>query len=108
MKGSEANDPFYIENGEVKTAKNNSGGINGGITNGAPVIFKTAIRPTPTISKEQNTVDFNEMKNTTLSAGGRHDPCIVHRARIVVDSITAIVLADILSGRFGTDWLGEK
>lgn len=107
MKGSEANDPFYIDNGEVKTATNNSGGINGGITNGMPIIFRTAVRPTPTISKEQDTVDFKEMKNTTLAAGGRHDPCIVHRARIVVDCITAIVISDILSGRFGTDWLGE-
>lgn len=108
MKGSEANDSFYIENGEVKIATNNNGGINGGITNGAPVIFKTAIKPTPTISKEQNTVDFKEMKEVILKAGGRHDPCIVHRARIVVDCITAIVISDILSGRYGTDWLGEK
>ena len=108
MKGSEANDPFYVENGKIKTKTNNSGGINGGITNGEPIIFKTAVRPTPTISKEQNTVNFKEMKEVTLSAGGRHDPCIVHRARIVVDCITAIVLSDVLTGRYGTDWLGEK
>lgn len=108
MKGSQANDPFYVENGKIKTTTNNSGGINGGITNGAPILFKTAIRPTPTISKQQNTVDFKEMKNITLAAGGRHDPCIVHRAKVVVDCMTAIVLSDILSGRFGTDWLCEK
>lgn len=108
MKGSEANDPFYIENKTVKTATNNSGGINGGITNGMPLVYRCALRPTPTISKEQNTIDFAKKENTTLSAGGRHDPCIVHRARIVADAMTAIVLSDLLAGRYGTDWLGEK
>ncbi len=105
MLGSDANDAFYAENGKVYTSTNNNGGINGGITNGMPVIFRCAVKPTPTISKMQNTVNFKTMENTELTAGGRHDPCIVHRARVVVDSITAIVLCDILSGRFGTDWL---
>lgn len=103
--GSTANDSFYTESGQVYTATNNSGGINGGITNGMPVTFRCAFRPTPTISKPQNTVDFVEMENKVLEAKGRHDPCIIHRARVVVDSITALVVADLLATRHGTDWL---
>lgn len=105
MRGSEANDPIRIENGVIKTLTNNNGGINGGITNGMPVIFRCAVKPTPTIHKEQQTVDFIKGENVEFTAGGRHDPCIVHRARVVIDSITAVVLCDILSERFGTDWL---
>ena len=108
MNGSCANDSFRINNGKVITETNNSGGINGGITNGMPVIFRTAFRPTPTISKPQNTVDISKNENAVLNARGRHDPCIVHRARVVQDSVTAIVLADMLIGRYGTDWLGNK
>ncbi len=108
MKGSQANDAFYMDNGTVKTKTNNSGGINGGITNGMPVIFRCAVRPTPTLSKEQQTVDFKAGEDATLAARGRHDPCIVHRARIVVDCVSAITLCDMLATRFGTDWLGEK
>lgn len=107
MRGSTANDSFFFENDEIKTTTNNNGGINGGITNGMPIVFKTVIKPTPTIGKTQPTVDFIKNENTELSAGGRHDPCIVHRARVVIDSITAIVLCDILAGRFGTDWLAK-
>lgn len=105
MCGSAANDPFYTENGSVLTATNNAGGINGGITNGMPIVFRCAVRPTPTISKEQNTIDYINLENRTLAAAGRHDPCIVHRARIVVDCVTALVIADLLAGRHGTDWL---
>ncbi|MGN0494495.1 MAG: chorismate synthase, partial [Acutalibacteraceae bacterium] len=105
MRGSEANDPMRIENGEIKTLSNNNGGINGGITNGMPVLFRCGVKPTPTIHKEQQTVDFIKGENVNFLAGGRHDPCIVHRARVVIDSITAVVLCDILSERFGTDWL---
>ncbi len=107
MYGSEANDAFRVNGDGVYTETNNNGGINGGITNGMPVIFRCAVKPTPTIGKTQETVDFLKNENTNLLAGGRHDPCIVHRARVVVDSITAIVLCDILSGRFGTDWLAK-
>lgn len=105
MRGSEANDPFRIKDGEVVTAKNNSGGINGGITNGMPIIFRTAIKPTPTIFKPQETIDFKEMRETELKASGRHDPAIVQRARVVQDAVTAVALCDALALRFGTDWL---
>ena len=107
MLGSEMNDDFFYDGDTVGTITNNNGGINGGITNGMPVVFKCAIKPTPTIGKEQNTVDFTKNENTTIEATGRHDPCIVHRARVVVDSVTALVLCDLLSQKFGTDWLGE-
>ncbi len=105
MKGSEANDCFTLENGEIKTLTNNNGGINGGISNGMPINFSTVIKPTPSIAKPQQTVDFKRNENVMLSIKGRHDPCIVHRARVVVDSITAITLADFLVGKYGTDWL---
>lgn len=105
MKGSEANDAIRLENDKVVTTTNNNGGINGGITNGMPIIFRTAIKPTPTIFKPQNTVDFKTMTETVIQPKGRHDPAIVHRARVVQDAATAIVLCDALSLRFGTDWL---
>jgi chorismate synthase len=107
MTGSVMNDSFFYENGAVVTKTNNNGGINGGITNGMPVVFSCAVKPTPSISKEQNTIDFINKENTVISVKGRHDPCIVHRVRVVVDSITAISLCDMLSQKFGTDWLGE-
>ena len=107
MTGKDANDAFYTENGNVYTKTNNSGGINGGITNGMPIIFRSAIRPTPTLSMEQDTVDMQSKENTVLLSKGRHDPCIVHRARIVVDCITALTVADILATRYGTDWLAK-
>lgn len=108
MKGSEANDPFEIKDGEVQTKTNNNGGINGGITNGMPILFNTVIKPTPSIYKEQETVDMKNMENVTYQIQGRHDPAIIHRARVVVDSMTAIVIADMLALRYGTDWLNEE
>ena len=105
MRGREANDPFRMEDGRVTTATNNSGGINGGITNGMPIIFRTAIKPTPTIFQLQNTVDFRTRTDVVLEPKGRHDPAIVHRARVVQDAAAAIVLCDALALRFGTDWL---
>ena len=107
MKGSVANDAFCMRDGKVATTTNNAGGINGGITNGMPIVLRCAVRPTPTIAKEQKTVDIKEMCETTIAAKGRHDPCIVHRARVVVDAVCALVVADMLATRFGTDWLGE-
>lgn len=108
MLGSQMNDSFSLVDNNIITKTNNNGGINGGITNGMPVIFKCAIKPTPSISKEQETIDFINNEKAVLSVNGRHDPCIVHRVRVVVDSITAIVLCDLLSQKFGTDWLGGK
>lgn len=105
--GADANDQMKMENGRVVTLTNNNGGILGGISNGMPIVFRTAIKPTPTIASEQKTVDISAMSDTTLSARGRHDPCIVHRAAVVADSVTALVLADMLSIKYGTDWLGE-
>ena len=105
--GSEANDPFRYENGCVVTETNNSGGINGGISNGMPILFSIAVRPTPSIFKEQKTIDKEKGENATLKISGRHDPMIVHRAAPVVDAVTAIVLSDMLISRFGTDYLAN-
>ena len=108
MKGSEANDPFYEECGKILTKTNNNGGINGGITNGMPIVLRLAIKPTPTIFKQQDTVDLMTGKNAKTEQKGRHDPCIVHRARVVADSVTALTLCDLLAQRYGTNFLGEK
>ncbi len=105
MKGSDANDAMKLEEGKIVTVTNQNGGLNGGITNGMPIVFRTAIKPTPTIFLPQNTVDFKTMSETVLEPKGRHDPAIVHRARIVQDAAAAIVLCDALALRFGTDWL---
>ena len=106
MRGSKANDAFCIdENGNVFTKTNNNGGINGGISNGCPITFRCAIKPTPSISLEQKTIDFVKGENKDFVIKGRHDPAIIHRARVVVDSAAAIVLCDILAQRYGTDWL---
>ena len=73
-----------------------------------PIIFRVAIKPTPSIFKEQMSVSLSKMENTTLKLEGRHDPAIIHRARAVVDAMTAIVVADALTTRFGTDYLAVK
>lgn len=104
-RGSEANDQFKFENGKIVTESNNSGGIQGGITNGMPIVFRTAIKPTPSISKIQKTVNLNTLEESELVIKGRHDPCIVHRARVVLDSIAAFVVADMLTVRYGSDAL---
>ena len=89
----------------MTAATNHNGGINGGITNGNLLVFRTAVKPTPTIAQPQQTVDMHTLTETVLEATGRHDPAIVHRARVVQDAATAIVLCDALALRYGTDWL---
>ena len=93
-KGSEFNDNYTIENGEVKTLTNHNGGILGGITNGMPLLFRAAIKPTPSISKPQQTVNLETGERTTLQIKGRHDPCIVPRAVPVVEAAAAIAIFD--------------
>lgn len=104
-KGSENNDAYFSENGRVFTKTNNAGGIIGGISNGMPIVFRCAVKPTPSIYKTQQTIDLNTFEETSLQIQGRHDPAIIHRARVVADSITALVLCDQLALRYGTDWL---
>lgn len=104
MRGSDANDPLTYKNGKVIATSNHGGGIGGGITSGMPVIFRCAVKPTPSIAKAQETVDIVNKENAVLEIKGRHDPAIVHRARIVIDAVTAIAVCDMLTGRFGTDW----
>ncbi len=101
MKGSEANDPFAVKDSRIITLTNHSGGIQGGISNGMPIVFRTAIKPTPSISLPQKSTDLKTFENTELTISGRHDPAIVHRARAVVDSVTALVLADLIARRCG-------
>ena len=108
LRGSEYNDAFRMENGTVITETNRNGGINGGITNGMPVCFRLAVKPTPSIYKEQKTVDFLTGENKPIAIAGRHDPAILHRARVVADSMTALVIADLLAGRYGTDYLADE
>lgn len=96
MKGSEANDSFFMEGDRVETRTNHNGGINGGITNGMPVVFQTAFKPTPSIAQKQRTIDILEMKDTELEIVGRHDPCIVLRAAPVVEAVTALGILDLI------------
>ncbi len=107
LKGSEANDPFRVNNSRIETATNNNGGINGGITNGMPITFRCAVKPTPSIYKKQHTVNFKDITDEELLIEGRHDPAIIHRARVVIDSVTALVLCDMLLGKYGTAYLNE-
>lgn len=94
--GSQANDALYYDGGTVRTATNHNGGILGGITNGMPVVFKVAFKPTPSIALPQKTVNVAEHKDTILEIKGRHDPCIVQRAVPVVEGVTAWTLWDML------------
>jgi chorismate synthase len=94
LKGSENNDAYIIEEGKVATSTNNAGGVLGGLSNGMPITVRVAIKPTPSIRKEQKTVDLSKMEETTMQIRGRHDPCIVPKAVPVIESAVAIILAD--------------
>jgi chorismate synthase len=94
MRGSAHNDPFVMTNGRLGTLTNHSGGVQGGITNGEPIVFRVAFKPPATIGKPQESVDF-EGRPITLAAKGRHDPCVVPRAVPIVESMAALVLADL-------------
>ena len=96
LRGSQANDPFYMEGETVRTRTNRSGGVNGGITNGMPVEFEVCIRPTPSISLEQDTVDLERGCDARLSIHGRHDPCIVPRAVVVIEAAAALASCALL------------
>ncbi len=98
LKGSQANDAFRFTN-KIETKTNNNAGINGGITNGMPILIHTCIKPTPSIFKAQESVDYLSKENVDLKIQGRHDPCILHRARIVVDSVVAFGLLDLYMSR---------
>ena len=108
MTGSAANDPLRMKDGKPAAVTNRNGGVNGGITNGMPLLFRCAVKPTPSIALEQHTVDLLTGQDTDLLIRGRHDPAIVHRARVVADSVTALVLCDLLALRFGTDYLSPS
>ncbi len=96
MRGSEANDPWTVQEGTVSSETNNSGGINGGISNGMPIRFRVTFRPTPSISVPQGTVDLKAGVETVLEIQGRHDPCIVPRACPVVEAVTAMALLEAM------------
>ena len=101
LKGSQANDPLTVKDGRVTALSNNAGGVNGGITNGMPLVFRSCVRPTPSIYKQQQTVDLAKNEAATLQIQGRHDPCILHRAAIVQTAATAFGLLDLLTQNGG-------
>ena len=105
LRGSGANDPFRMKDGHIVTATNHNAGINGGIANGMPVVFRTAVKPTPSIYKQQDTVDYISKKDAQLSIQGRHDPCIVPRAAIVQTCAAALAVGDLLTARYGEGWM---
>ena len=105
LYGSQTNDAFCLEDREIRTKANHNGGINGGISNGMPLLFNCAVKPTPSISQPQQTVNLQTGQEATLRLTGRHDPAIIRRICPVVNSLVAIVLCDQLALRFGTDYL---
>lgn len=98
MRGSENNDPFIIKDGRVLTDGNNHGGILGGISTGMPIVFRTAIKPTPSIAQVQHSVDLDKLEPAELTVHGRHDPCIVPRAVPVIEAAAAIAALDLICG----------
>ena len=107
MRGSEANDAFRMQGDRVVTATNHNAGLNGGISNGMPVVFRTAVKPTPSIYKPQETVDYLAKKDAVLSIQGRHDPCIVPRAALVQTCAAALAVGDLLTAKYGMAWMED-
>ena len=96
LRGSEANDPFTVENGQIRTKTNLSGGVNGGITNGMPVVFEVTLRPTPSIALPQESVDLRTGEEVEIEIKGRHDPCIVQLAVPVIEAAAALAACEVL------------
>ena len=105
LRGSENNDAFVLRGGRAMTETNRCGGILGGITTGAPLVFRAAFKPTPSIARRQRTVDLAAMRETTIEIAGRHDPCIVPRAAIVQTCAAALAVGDLMTARYGTAWM---
>ena len=105
--GSEVNDPFIIRDGRVATRTNNCGGVLGGLSNGEPIIYRVAMKPTPSISLPQRSVNIRTSEETEITVHGRHDPAIVHRAAVVCDSVVALAVCDLLASRYGSDAIAE-
>ena len=103
LRGSQNNDDYVISDGQIRTVTNNAGGILGGITTGMPLIFRAALKPTPSISRPQQSVDLNGGKVQELIVKGRHDPCIVPRAVPVIEAAAAIAIFDMILGNTQTD-----
>lgn len=103
LRGSQCNDAFTVGNGKISTLTNHAGGILGGITNGMPVIFRAAIKPTPSISRPQQSVSLSKAQEQELVVKGRHDPCIVPRAVPVIEAAAAIAMFDLILGNTQTD-----
>lgn len=100
MKGSQANDEFfYADDGSVRTKTNNNGGINGGITNGMPIVFRVAVKPPSSIARVQDTINISTYKNQKIEVTGRHDPIIVPRIIPVIEAVSAIAVLDMIMGR---------
>jgi chorismate synthase len=108
LYGSEANDNFVTDGKNITTTSNNSGGIQGGISNGMPITFNVAIKPTASIGKPQNTVDIDTLSNTVLELKGRHDPCIVHRVIHVINAITSYGILEIIARKEGLQWINSN
>lgn len=105
MKGSEAGDAWRTTPGGPRTLTNHNGGVNGGLTNGMPLVFSAVVKPTPSISLPRQTVSLDGRRDATIEIKGRHDPAIVRRVCVVASSVTALVLCDLLALRYGTDYL---
>ena len=96
LRGSENNDAYCLEHGNIRTCTNHAGGILGGISNGMPLLFRAAIKPTPSIAKPQQSVNLQTRQIQELTVSGRHDPCIVPRAVPVMEAVTALALYDLI------------